>query len=92
MPVSSIHGSGKFIDGHFEHDEEGDTDHILIAPGEYQLHESHSIGHSGKFVPSREKNRPGKWRVNSKTTTYGPNKGKITNLLPGGYNEEDIID
>ena len=38
VPISSIHGSGKFIDKAHNHQEEGDDMHYLVAPGEYRIH------------------------------------------------------
>ncbi len=38
-PLSSIHGSGHFIDKHLGHSEEGDDEHVLVAPGKYPIHQ-----------------------------------------------------
>lgn len=41
VPISSVYGNGKSIDK----DENSNSDHHLVAPGEYQINEHHKYGY-----------------------------------------------
>jgi hypothetical protein len=47
VPISSIHGTGEYIDNHFKAKDQGDKDHVMIGPGQYRRESSNKVKWQG---------------------------------------------